>query len=435
MDEQQQREVAVFRFGVISDIVSRTHMDRGEQEQLLEEKCQREWRIAHSNRTRLARSTILGWIRAYKESGGRIESLYPKARNDKGTSRAITEETAAILVQLRREMPKSSVVKLISELENRKLIKPDTVLSPVSVYRFLRSEGLHRMAAPAPVDRRKFEAQFPNDLWQSDAMHGPMILAGEKSRKTYLFAFIDDMSRIIPHAAFYLSENLDAYLDALRCALLKRGLPRKLYVDNGPAFRSTLLQEITASLGIALVHSRPYKPQGRGKVERFFKTVRSQFLTTFKGSSIEDLNRELQNWLREDYHNRPHHGTGEPPFKRFADHMECIRPAPKDLEDYFRRRARRRVMNDRTIALNGKLYEAPAPLIGKYVTVLYHDHDPTRVEILLEGRSHGFLNPLDLHVNCRVRRNKESLTVEPLAHGPMPTGQLNFAPKRGENVS
>jgi len=341
MDEQQQREVAVFRFGVISDIVSRTHMDRGEQEQLLEEKCQREWRIAHSNRTRLARSTILGWIRAYKESGGRIESLYPKARNDKGTSRAITEETAAILVQLRREMPKSSVVKLISELENRKLIKPDTVLSPVSVYRFLRSEGLHRMAAPAPVDRRKFEAQFPNDLWQSDAMHGPMILAGEKSRKTYLFAFIDDMSRIIPHAAFYLSENLDAYLDALRCALLKRGLPRKLYVDNGPAFRSTLLQEITASLGIALVHSRPYKPQGRGKVERFFKTVRSQFLTTFKGSSIEDLNRELQNWLREDYHNRPHHGTGEPPFKRFADHMECIRPAPKDLEDYFRRRARR----------------------------------------------------------------------------------------------
>jgi len=92
-------------------------------------------------------------------------------------------------------------------------------------------------------------------------------------------------------------------------------------------------------------------------------------------------------------------------------------------------------MNDRTIALNGKLYEAPVPLIGKYVTVLYHDHNPTRVEILLEGKSHGFLKPLDLHVNCRVRRNKEAVTVEPLAHGPVPTGQLNFGPKRGENES
>jgi putative transposase len=435
MDENQQREVAIFRFGVISDMVSRTHMDRGEQEKLLEEKCQRKWKIAHSNRTRLGRSTLLGWIRAYRESGGRIESLYPKTRSDKGASRAIDEETGEILVRLRREMPRCPVTLLIAEMEKRKLIAPDTVLSPVSVYRFLKKEGLHRIGAPAPVDRRKFEAESPNDLWQSDVCHGPMVLSGDKSKKAYLLAFIDDMSRIIPHAAFYPSENLDTYLEALKCALLKRGLPRKLYVDNGPAFRSSLLEEICASLGIALVHSRPYKPQGRGKVERWFRTVRTRFLSTFKGNSLEELNYELEKWIREDYHNQPHNGTGEPPMKRFADHMECVRPAPKDLEDYFRKRARRRVMNDRTISLNGKLYEAPVALIGKYITVCYHDSDPARVEILLEGKSHGFLSPLDLHVNSRVRRNRHTLTVESTSSAPVRGGQLHFGPRKGEDES
>jgi transposase InsO family protein len=109
-------------------------------------------------------------------------------------------------------------------------------------------------------------------------MHGPMVTAGEKKRKTYLFAFLDDMSRLIAHAEFFLTERLDSYLDALRQALLKRGLPRKLYVDNGPAFRSAHLQEITASLGVALVHSKPYQPQGRGKVERF--NVKSEIMVS-----------------------------------------------------------------------------------------------------------------------------------------------------------
>ena len=140
-----------------------------------------------------------------------------------------------------------------------------------------------------------------------------MVMVGDKRRKTYLFAFIDDMSRLVPHAAFFLNENLDSYLSALRCALLKRGLPRKLYVDNGPAFRSKLLHEITASLGIAIVHSKPFRPQGRGKVERFFLTVRGQFLSTFQGNSLQELNTQLDHWITTVYHQRPHGATGEPP--------------------------------------------------------------------------------------------------------------------------
>jgi putative transposase len=426
MDEQQQKEIAVFRFGVISDFVNRNHMSHGEQARLLKEKCEKEWQIPHSPRTRLSPTTILHWIKLYKKGAGRLESLYPQSRKDKGGTRAIDQETGQALIRLRKELPASPVTMLLKEMEDRRLLKPGTILPPATVYRFLHRHGLLRPAAPSPVDRRKFEAEHPNDIWQSDAMHGPMVTVAGKKRKTYLFAFLDDMSRLIPHAEFYLSERLDSYLGALRSALLKRGLPRKLYVDNGPAFRSALLREITASLGIALVHSRPYQPEGRGKVERAFRTIRTQFLPGFKGDSLDDLNEALDCWIRDVYHSRPHGATGQPPLRRFADHMECIRPAPKDLEDSFRSRARRTVAKDRTVSLDGKLYEAPIPLIGKQITLLYHNHDPARVEILLEGRSHGFLTPLDLNVNCRVRRHSHRLCLESSPEKSIPTGRLSF---------
>ncbi len=226
----------------------------------------------------------------------------------------------------------------------------------------------------------------------------------------YLLAFVDDHSRIVPHAEFYLSEGLNSYLDALKHALLKRGLPRKLYLDNGPAFRSKHLEDITASLGIALIHSSPYKPQGRGKIERFFRTVRSQFLSGFKGKTLHDLNEALDLWLNDIYHQRKHSSTSQSPFERFAAQMHCLRAAPKDLRDHFRKRTRRKVAKDRTITLNGKLYEVPIPLIGKQVLVLYHEKDPRRVEVFCEQKSYGFLIPVDLHINCRVKRNRDSGT-------------------------
>jgi hypothetical protein len=263
-----------------------------------------------------------------------------------------------------------------------------------------------------------------------------MVVVEDKRRKTYLFAFIDDMSRLIPHAQFYLSEKLDSFLGALRQALLKRGLPRKLYVDNGPAFRSKHLEEITASLGIALVHSQPYKPQGRGKIERWFRTVRTQFLSGFRGDTLHDLNEALDCWIRDIYHDRKHSATAQCPIKRFANHMECVRQAPKDLEDYFRKRARRRVAKDRTISLNSKLYEAPVQLIGQQITLLYHEHDPARVESLFKGQSYGLLTPLDLHVNCRVRRHHNRyLTLKNPSPKNITGGKLPFRSKRKEDHS
>jgi putative transposase len=410
MNEEQKREVAVFRFGVIHDFVGGVRLERGEQQRLLRQKCERKWMIPHSSRTRLTRSTILRWIQRYKESNGKLESLYPTDRSDRGVSRGLDEETSLALIQLRKELPKMPVPDLIKIAHKRGLVLPGKELSLSTVYRLLHRHDLMSPTAATPRDRRKFEAELPNDLWQSDCMHGPQVEEGGRMKKSYLLAFLDDHSRIVPHAEFYLSEGLNSYLQALEQALLRRGLPRKLYLDNGPAFRSKHLEDITASLGIALIHSSPYKPQGRGKIERFFRTVRSQFLSGFKGKTLHDLNEALDLWLNDIYHQRKHSSTAQSPFERFTAQMHCLRAAPKDLRDHFRKRTRRKVAKDRTITLNGKLYEAPIPLIGKQVLVLYHEKDLYRVEVFCEQKSYGFLLPVDLHINCRVKRNRDSGT-------------------------
>ncbi|CAO0821796.1 transposase [Desulfarculales bacterium] len=159
-----------------------------------------------------------------------------------------------------------------------------------------------------PASRRRFEAELPNDFWQSDALHWQMLLVGDKRRKIYLFAFIDDMNRLIAHAEFYLSEGLTTYLQALRQALLKRELPRTLYLDNGPAFRSHHLEEITISLGTAL------RAPGQGRNRKTFRTVKSQFLPSFKGDALRDINDALKCWIKDVYHQRKHLGTGQAPL-------------------------------------------------------------------------------------------------------------------------
>ncbi|CAO0824132.1 transposase [Desulfarculales bacterium] len=283
MDEDQKKRVAIFRFGVTSDFFVRDYMERGERERLLRDKCTQRWQIPFSNRTRLSRSTILGWVRLYRKAA---------ASWNPATLWAGMIGAAAGLGRGHRPgpgPPEQGTAHCVSDYPNQ------------------------REDAPT-LDRRRLEAAMPNDSWQSDAMHGPMFLMGDKRRKTYLFALIDGMNRLIAHAEFYLSEGLATYLQALRQALLKLGLPRKLYLDNGPAFRSHHLGKITASLGIALIHSPPYVPQGKGKIEKFFRTVRSQFLPGFKGDTLRDINEALECWVRDVYHQRKHLGTGQAPL-------------------------------------------------------------------------------------------------------------------------
>lgn len=411
MDDDAKRTIAVFRFGVISDLIGRK-LNRGEKELILKEKSSSRWEIPFSTRSHISRSTILSWVRAYEKGGRRLENLYPDERKDKGTSRVMDEEAIAALINLKKDRRGVSLPVLLKEARSKGILPARDMVSYATIYRIFKKHGLSDADHVYP-DRRRFESELPNDLWQSDCLHGPRVLHDGRMKKTYLFAFIDDMSRLVPHGEFYLNERIESYIDALTKALSRRGLPRKLYVDNGPAFSTQLLRHAMASLGIALVHSKPYQPEGRGKIERFFKSVRTQFLSTIPdGLSLQDLNARLKTWI-DEYHLREHGSTKEAPLSRYAKHLHCVREAPKDLLDHFRKRVTRKVDKDRTISLDGRLYEAPVAMIGLTVTLLYHESDPTRVELFLNGISYGMLVPLNVNINARVKRSHETVDIIP----------------------
>jgi len=407
MDEKQKMDVAVFRYGVIQDFVTGIELEHGKREQLLQEKCARKWAIPFSNKTSISRSTLQRWIRLYRSSGGRLDSLYPNEREDKGSPRVLDSDVCMTLMGLRRELPDVSITFILKTIEQRKLF-PD-IPSLSTLYRFYHQQNLMKKKMPAE-DRLKFEAEHPNDLWQSDVMHGPRVEIKGRQGKSYLIAIIDDHSRLIVYACFYASENRATFMKAFEQALLKRGLPRKLYVDNGSAYRSRHLMHTTASLAIALIHARPYKPQGKGKIERFFKTVRSQFLPGFTGTTIEELNEGFATWL-EEYNNHKHSATGKTPLKRFADGIECIRPTPADLREHFRKKVQRKITKDRTIMLDNHLYEGPVELIGKKVDLLFHEGQYDQIELKHGQKSYGIVKPVDVHTNCRIKRDKNSNPV------------------------
>jgi len=265
----------------------------------------------------------------------------------------------------------------------------------------------------------------------SDVMHGPKIRDGKRLRRTYLIAFIDDATRLIPHATFTLSEGAVTYLTVFEQALRRRGLPKRLYVDNGSAFRSKQLAVVCAKLGIALIHAKPYKPQGKGKMERWFRTVRLQLLPRLEQEgelSLTTMNRALAGWVESEYHHAPHRGLDqETPADKWARSSEALRMAPADLTTLFLSEQSRRVQKDRTVTLDGVAFEVDAALVGDRVQLRYDAARPaaTRtVEVWHQGKRIEVAKRVDVLANCFVKRHSssKSLIVPPGSGADVPQG-------------
>ena len=266
------------------------------------------------------------------------------------------------------------------------------------MHRLLSREGLldKRPGEPVATDRRRFAFRDAGELWMSDVMHGPKVTDGRRRRKTFLIAFIDDATRVLPFAAFAHAENTTAFLPVFKHAIVRRGLPMRLFVDNGANYRSQQLALVCAKLGIALIHARPYQPAGKGKIERFFRTLRAAWLrhlTPEATTSLDTLNRTLWAWVEGEYHQSPHRGLdGRTPLDQWALAGHNVRYPDRslDLDDLFLFEAKRRVMKDRTVSLHGRLYEVDAVLVGETVTLRYDpDAPPARpIEVVHEVLSH-----------------------------------------------
>lgn len=413
ISDDMAMKIATFRFGVIADFVTGARLAYGERARLIQEKANRGWNIPASTRTTVSRATILLWISLYKKAGFRIEGLMPKKRKDEGSYKKLDSTLRMAIKDLKQENPTYTVPVVITKLKHAKIIGSEDRINKASIYRFIKKEKLDEISEH-PKDKRKFEASFPNEIWQCDVMHGPMVKQEKgPQKKSYLCAIMDDHSRLIVSARFYLNETLGSLKDCLKHGLLSRGLPGKFYVDNGACYKALNLEQILASLGIGISHSRPYTPQGRGKIERWFRYVRQDFIPVHahKPLSLDLLNERFESWV-DGYNDSVHSAIKSTPYDRFKKDMTCIRPAPENLEKYFRKIEFRKVKKDRTVQMGGCLYEVPVGLIDKKVELHFHEENLDDIEIFFEGHSYGKALTLDPHLNARVGRDYGSQKKE-----------------------
>lgn len=395
--------IALFRYQVIAPLVNTSRAERGELHSELKKIIGTTLTGPNGRLYHLGRATILRWLALFRARG--IEALKPRSRGDRGVSRKIDGETVQALIALKREKPRLTVNALIYLARKNGIVAPRQHLPKVSVYRLLKRHGLMDGSVQPGADRRRFEAEHPLDLVQADVMHGPKI----DGKKAYLIAIIDDHSRLIPWAEFRPQETVEEFIVVLTQAFRRRGLPRKLYVDNGSAFRSSRLAYALASLGVSLIHSTPYQPEGKGKCERWFRTIRENFMPQLSSEELQNfeaLNKALHSWIDGYYHVTIHSSTNQTPLERFVQNLAAPWHAPLKMEEMFRHRHLRKVTKDRVISLDGKAYETPPGTVGKTLELRYEGASPTIIEAYDGNKSLGFIKPVDVHSNAKVRRLK-----------------------------
>jgi transposase InsO family protein len=377
MDQEEKMDLALWRYGIISPLLHR-QADEINMVDLLENLAGRSYVRPDGTGVILSAETMRKWLYRYHRGG--LPALANKERSDKGRYDVSAVLSEAIF-RIRREHPRWTTALLLKNLTETGLWNG---LSPSrsSLYRFATAHNLRRDPHLKPETAcRAFTYTKFGQLWIADFLHGPKLKVGKQKNKTHLHAIIDDSSRYIVSAGFYLGETVESLIGELMKACRNFGLPQRLYTDNGAAYASRHLKIAAARLGVHLIHTPVRRPQGRAKVERFFKTVREQLLLASEHfQSLDQMNSALAKWLAE-YHQRTHRTLNLSPLqKRLSGENVCRRvPEVADMEALFRMERRCRVYKDGTIRLKTRIFEVPGCLPGQRTTVYYTPWDMSRV--------------------------------------------------------
>ncbi len=392
MSDSQDRltTIALFRYTLILPLLRGEYPPGGKQK-LREQIAAGHYQIPCSSRRTVSVTTLARWERLYRLKG--FDGLKPRPRSDRKQSRAVSSETLDRAEALKREQPHRSTRSIINmlELDHTNPI-PEFRIAARTLRRQLALRGattarLRSKQRPKPY--RRFERLHFGDLWQGDAMDGPYLpdpQNPDRERQTFLFAFLDDHSRLVPHAQFYWNEQLPRMEDCFKRAILRYGRPLAIYVDQGKVFTSKQMNTICATLGIQRILGTPYYPEGRGKIERLFRFVQSDFLPELAHSSVTtlpQLNESLLAWIEVVYHRKLHTETGQSPLERYRqDTNSSIRSVdPGQLRQAFLHRAQRKVTKTATFSFRKNRYRVPAYLRAQSVELRYDPFDLTRIEV------------------------------------------------------
>ncbi len=356
--------------------------------------------------------TIQTWYSRYMKNG--ITSMNNHSRSDKGCTRKVTPEelSEALEVALPQFREKKRNKMGLYKFCIEKGLLQKSRIAQTTYYRFLTQYDL--LSDDAKENRRRlaFSMQYANQLWQADTMFGPHIQDANKSgsgKQTRLIAFIDDASRVLCHGEFFFEENANTMVKAIKSAFYKRGIPEQLYVDNGSIYCCQEIILICARLGCILRHTAVRDAAAKGKIERFFRRVRDQFLSRqLDLSSLEALNKQFFEWAENQYNATTHSTLGMKPIDRFGIDLKRIRfLPPSDANDeIFFAESLRKVKRDNTFSFQGLRFETPVNLQEKQIQIRYERHNPSTIVIYYKGQRMGYAKPLDPVANGLLRRKE-----------------------------
>jgi transposase InsO family protein len=401
MNEETRKQVALARYMLISPVLA----ERGRvQNEYFRKQAQKSHDLPHYGVRKVAVSTFKRWLRLYRKRG--FDGLKPVTRADMGRPRRLGAEQMAAVRGKCKAFPHWTVKKLYEDLlASGQLGDPPICYN--TLLRTVHAENLLPESGRKDV-RKRFEHAEVGELWVADFMHGPQVQAGRKRAKAILCAVIDDHTRMIVGWAFSVHETVGTLTVVLKEAMLAHGVPKRLYVDNGPAFCSELLAHACAQASIALIHSRPYDSPSRGKVERFFRTVRDRFLSgVADGIDIDELREAFAVWLRDDYHHRHHAGIDQRPIDRYnatSSRVQLRRLNRAELDEIFLVRHDRIVGNDSTISFKGRIYEVPSAYIRQRVELRHPVDDDEELFLYDAGARVARLKLVDKLENARTFR-------------------------------
>ncbi len=359
----------------------------------------------------VARRTIEDWWYDYQHGG--FAALAPKGRTDKGQPRLLSaEQQKWVLAQAQAHL--AVPVKVLY----RRWREQDPQLPSLNtIYRFLREHHLHtkarrqQLAQPVGGATKSFEAPFVNDLWMVDFSPGPFLSGGAnaKALATWLCVIIDDHSRLIPYGAYYLRADTQAFHQTLKEALRRRGVPTKLYTDQGAPFTCDHTRVVCANLGIRLLHAKPYHAWSKGKCERVLFTIQQDFEAGLRlpgqaAGTLVELNAKFSLWLQTVYHPRIHSSTGMSPVDRYQRGIHLVKMLDPhlNLDQLFYHRVDRTVRRDGTVRLGNALYEVDLSLRTLEVQLRFDPFALDRIEVYYRGNSYGLAKRVNAHLNSQL---------------------------------
>lgn len=417
---------AIARFQVISAYLA-LDPPRGQRRKLLEQLASRVWRDDRGQPWTVSAETMRVWIRRYRRSG--LQGLADKPRPQRGVQ-ALTAEQIELVCKLKKEVPERSIERVIAIAEELGHV-PKSVLRRSTVHRVLQARGLSRrpVGRAETHDLDRFEAAAPNDLWQSDMLVGPWLPDPQrpgKTRRAYLYAFLDDHSRLLLHGRFSFKGDLPALELVFRRSLQKYGVPKRVYYDNGQVYRSGHMKQIAAHIGVhRMIFTKPYRPQGHGKIEAFNRFCRSAFIAELAATQIatlDELNEAFNAWVDSHYNCRVHGDTGAEPMVRWRAGIDQVRYVDERvMRQAFLFKDSRKADKTGVFSLFGVRFQVGPELADRRFEVRYDPEQLDEVEVWRKGVFMQRSRPLEIEAWRRPKPKPpaDEPVDEPKQHTPV----------------